>query len=146
MNLRDYQLSIATTLDADPDLKKGGCKAMAEDSLAIGAALKQQLQSLKGVALVVMTPSANKIGAAVPGWIPVELPDLTISCIEMPAVNRGRAGAMTALEAAQRVVALLDSPKCSFKSIQQSADETTGALSANAIFSTTTFIPTTTQQ
>ena len=144
MDLLGYQESIADRLDTNEALRKGGCKAMAEDSLAIDSTLKKQMLTLKGIALVVTTPTVNKIGASVPGWMPVELPDLTISCVEMPKLNRSRSGAITSLKAAQLVAALFDGPKCSFLTIQQSADETTGAQSASAIFRTTTMLSTST--
>lgn len=147
MTLHDKQLEICSTLDADELLRQGGCKAIAEDSLAIGADLKKQLLIIKGVAIVVMTPSVNRIGGSVPGFMPVQVPSLTVSCVEMPALNRSRAGAMTALQAAERVATLLDSAKCNAISITQSTDESTGSLSAAVVFSTTMMLslPTTQQ-
>jgi len=144
MDLLEYQESFVARLDANKNLKQGGCKAMAEDSLAIDSDIKKQLLTLKGIALVVTTPTVTKIGASVPGWMPVEIPDLTISCLEMPAINRKRSGAITALKAAQLIMAMFDGPKCSFITIQQGTDDTTGVKSANAIFKTTTMLSTST--
>lgn len=135
MTLREKQLELCAILNADEALRLGGCIAMAEDSLAIGAELEKQLQTIKGVAIVVMTPSCNRIGGSVPGCIPVEIPELTISCVEMP--DSRKPGRKTALEAAQDVAFIFDTPKCCFKSILQSTDEGTGCLLANAVFSTT---------
>ena len=110
---------------------------MAEDSLSINADLSKQLQTLKGVALVVMTPGCKIIGGGTPGYIAVEIPELTVSCVEQPTLNRAKPDAVTALEAAQIVAAILGGHSCQFQSLRQSSDETTGSLAASAVFSTT---------
>lgn len=142
MTLLDFQKLFVTALNGDGQLIEGGCKAVAEDSLDISADLNKQLLTLKGIALVVMTPSVKPLGSISGGFIPVQIPELTISCVERPALNRSRAGAMTALSAAQRVIALLSSQSVCFMGLAQTGDETTGSLAANVIFSTTTMLTT----
>lgn len=137
MTLKEFQLYLCTQLNANERLRKGGCLAMAEDSLDIDAELDKQLQTIQGVALVVITPACNVIGGGTPGYIAVEIPELTVSCVEQPTLNRAKPDAITALEAAQIVAAILGSPSCQFKSIRQSSDEGTGSLAASAVFGTT---------
>lgn len=142
MTLLQKQLEISEKLNADEYLRLGGCMAMAEDSLTISGDLKKQLQIVKGVAIVVMTPGARPIGGAVPGYIPCQIEALTVSCLENPTLNRARPGAMTALAASERVTAILNSPTFGFVSLGQTSDAFTGTLASNAIFTTTIMLST----
>lgn len=134
MTLKELQIQIRDQLNADELLRLGGCEAMAEDQLDLEAALQKGLGPLRGVALVVMTPSVTRFGAAPPNAaaLPVEISDLTISALERPLANRSKPGALTALAAAQRVAFLLHSTSMCFLSIRQEADETAGTLAASA--------------
>lgn len=138
MTLKEFQLTLCTILNGDETLRLGGCTAIAEDQLDIGNAIAKQLQTVKGVCIIVVTPKADRIGGDLPGGgIPVQIEELTISAIEMPTLNRARPGAITALQAAERIGRILAAPGRLFQTIHQTADEHSGTLSAAAIFKTT---------
>ena len=135
MTLKEIQDELTDKLNADEALGQGGCAAASEDSLGLLAAINTQLMQRKGVAMVVGTPSATGMGAAPPGLpIPVVVDELAVTCMEIPAINRNRPGAMTALQAAERAAWLLRAPDTVFLTIRQSSDEASGTLSATATF------------
>lgn len=140
MTLQLFQTALAEKLNANDALRASGCEAVAEDALDVDAKVAEQLQVLNGVAMIVMTPKINVIGGGTENGIPVEIPELMISCAEIPALNRERPEAITALQAAERVALLFDSPQIKFKSITQMVDENLGLLTANVIFSTTMYL------
>lgn len=135
MTLYEYQQSIADSLNADETLLQGGCEALAEDSLELLFRVARCVNEQGGVALVVTTPEAERLGDD-EGAIAVEIPALEIVCVEKPGVNRTREGAMTALQAAQRAAVVLDSPELHFLRIRQESDESAGTLSAIVTFQT----------
>lgn len=136
MTLFEYQQSIADSLNADETLLQGGCEALAEDSLELLFRVACCVNEQGGVALVVTTPEAERLGDDEAGAIAVEIPALEIVCVEKPGVNRTRDNAMTALQAAQRAAIVLDSPELHFLRIRQESDENAGTLSAIVTFQT----------
>ena len=135
MTLKEIQDDARDALNADEALRAGGCEAISEMALDLQAALGRRLSQMKGVAMVVGTPSANAMGAAPAGLqIPVVIDELSVTCMEIPAINRTRPGAMTALEAAERAAWLLRAGNVAFLKISQSSDEASGVVSATATF------------
>lgn len=97
MTLLELQTNIADFINGDETLAKGGCKAFAEDSMTVETDVATHLQEISGVAIVVVTPEMQSLGG---GFCETTL---EVDCIEIPAVNRERAGHMTGLAAAQTV-------------------------------------------
>lgn len=62
MTLKEIQVKIASALNADETLRQGGCMAFAEDMHDVLADVAAHLQQAGGVALVVLTPSAERNG------------------------------------------------------------------------------------
>lgn len=135
-SLLEYQLAIAAALNADETLRQGGCTALAEDSKDLLFEVARCVDEQGEVAIVVTTPEAERLGDDEDGGIAVEIPALEIVCVEKPGVNRTRDNAATALQAAQRVARVLDSPELHFLRIRQESDDRAGTLSAIASFQT----------
>ena len=139
MTLLDLQNQVCEALNADEALLKGGCRAFAEDSLTVEFDAESQLQEQGAVAIVVMTPRADRDGGST-GELFVAVQNLEVACSEKPGLNRTRSEPMTALAAAQRAARLLESDTFTFVSIRQDADPEIGVLTATATFSTNIFL------
>ena len=141
---RELQDRICSVLNADETLVKGGCKAIAEDSLELFAAVEEALVQRRGVAIVVGLGVITRTGNG-PGAEAVDFP-LEIHCRELPALRedrrRANRNALTALDAAMRAAAVLETEAVQWQRIEQTADDATGALDATAYFDlTATFTP-----
>lgn len=120
MTLRQLQLQIAAILNGDEALLQGGCRAFAEDSHDVVQEVATHLQQAGGVALVVLTPSAERNGFSKKG-LPARLDGVAVSAVEIPALNRLDPSRMTALQAAQRAAHLLDGRTLEWRSLRQDA-------------------------
>ena len=118
MTLKQLQLEIAKALNADATLLNGGCKAFAEDTHDVVQEVAAQLQQDGGVALVVLTPSAEREGYS-PEGLPARIDGLAVAAVEIPALNRLDPSRMTALQAAQRAAHLLDGRTLEWRSLRQ---------------------------
>ena len=118
MTLKQLQLEIAKALNADEALMQGGCKAFAEDTHDVVQEVAAQLQQAGGVALVVLTPSAERNGHS-PKGLPARIDGLAVAAVEIPALNRLDPSRMTALQAAQRAAHLLDGRTLEWRSLRQ---------------------------
>ncbi len=132
MTLEKLQLDIAEILNGDETLVKGGCMAFAEDTHNVVQEVTTHLQQTCGVALVVFTPSAERNGFSKKG-LPARLDGVAVSAVEVPALNRLDPSRMTALQAAQRVVHLLDGRTLEWRSLRQDAG-VDGTLTVRAEF------------
>ena len=132
MTLGELQLQIAAILNADETLRQGGCRAFAEDSHDVVLAVEKHLQQDGGVALVVLTPSAERNGCS-PRGLPARLDGVAVSAVEIPALNRLDPTRMTALQAAQRAARLLDGRTLEWRSLRQDAGDD-GTVTARAEF------------
>ena len=126
MKIRDLQKKIAEALNGCEELVQGSCRAIVEDSMTVALDIQKQLQTVKGVAIVVMTPTFTRNGSRADG-LPVEA-QLTIQCVEVPEHNRLQTGRLTALAAAEIVASSLDSNELNFVRIAQTADATTRSI------------------
>lgn len=131
----EYQMEICDVINADSSLLQAGCKAFAEDALDIDAEVARHLQESGGVAIMVATPEAEFFGAASDGGVFLDLRRVEIVCTEIPALNRQRENALTALDTALRVSFLLRSREMPFLRISQSADTDACLFTATATFS-----------
>ena len=131
----EYQMAICDVINADASLLQAGCAAFAEDALDIDSEVARHLQETGGVAIMVATPEAEFSGVSSDGGMYLDLRRLEIVCTEVPALNRQRENALTALDAALRVAFLLRSREMPFLRIAQSADTDAGLLTATATFS-----------
>ena len=118
MTLKQLQLEIAKALNADEALVQGGCRAFAEDTHDVVQEVAAQLQQAGGVALVVLTPSAEREGYS-PDGLPARIDGLAVAAVEIPALNRLDPSRMTALQAAQRAAHLLDGRTLEWRSLRQ---------------------------
>lgn len=134
MTLKELQLKIAEALNADETLMQGGCRAFAEDSHDVVQEVATHLHEVGGVALVVLTPSADRNGCS-PKGLPASIESLAVAAIEIPAVNRLDPSRMTALQAAQRVAHLLDGRELAWRSLRQDPSPD-GSLTVRAEFQT----------
>ena len=132
MTLKELQLEIAERLNADETLLRGGCRAFAEDAHDVVQEVATHLQQAGGVALVVLTPSAERNGFSKKG-LPARLDGVAVSAVEFPALNRLDPSRMTALQAAQRAAHLLDGRTLEWRSLRQDAGGA-GTLTARAEF------------
>ena len=134
MKICEFQKNVVDALNTVEELVKGGCKALAEDTLSIVNDVTIQLQTNSGVAIVVTTPKLTRNGCAA-GAIPADT-RLAIRCIEKPALNRKKTGHLTALDAAEIVAQCLDGEQINFAEIAQTSDQRTGTLTAEVTFNT----------
>lgn len=126
MKIKDLQKKIADALNGCEELVQGSCRAIVEDSMTVASDIQKQLQTVKGVAIVVMTPTFTRNGSRADG-LPVEA-QLTIQCVEVPEHNRLKTGRLTALDAAEIVASSLDSNELNFVRIAQTADAATRSI------------------
>lgn len=138
MTILEFQEKVAERLNNVEELVKGGAKAICEDALDVTAAVREQLEQMGGVAVIVTTPRLDRNGCA-EGLIPCAA-SLDIRCVERPALNRESESHITALDAARLVARELDGALYNFRSIDQRVDERTGRLSATASFETVIWI------
>jgi len=138
MTILEFQEKVAERLNNVEELVKGGAKAICEDALDVAAAVREQLEQMGGVAVVVTTPRLDRNGCA-EGLIPCAA-SLDIRCVERPALNRESESHITALDAARLVARELDGALYNFRSIDQRVDEARGRLSATASFETVIWI------
>ena len=134
MKICEFQKNVVDALNTVEELVKGGCKALAEDTLSIVNDVTIQLQTASGVAIVVTTPKLTRNGCSA-GAIPADT-RLAIRCIEKPALNRKKTGHLTALDAAEIVAQCLDGEQFNFAEIAQTSDQRTGTLTAEVTFNT----------
>jgi len=132
MKIREFQEYVKDRLNDVEALVQGGCKAIAESQLNVMNEVSKRIQTIKGIAVVVTTPDMKRNGCA-KDCLPVDSL-LAIRCIEIPALNRGRSGAITALDAAEIVAHALDGDNIGFVDIQQRIDERSGTITATANF------------
>lgn len=132
MKIREFQEYVKDRLNAVEALVQGGCKAIAEAQLDVMSEVDTHLQTAAGIAVVVTTPDMKRNGCAKDG-IPVDSL-VAVRCIEIPALNRERSGAITALDAAEIVAHALDGDNIGFVDIQQRVDERRGTITATASF------------
>ena len=135
MAIREAQQAVADIINADETIAAGGGKAFIENSMTLDNDLATQINTLKGVAIVVVTPALDRSGVS-SGAIPCDT-RLDVKCMEMPALRHTRtrrAGALSALDIAERVATLLDGEKYNFATIRETIDRQSGILTATATF------------
>lgn len=135
MTVTEFQSKIADALNADEVLSRGGCRAFAEDALDVDQETQKQLQEAGGVAILVVTPRMRRGGTPPKGGLHCVCEGLAVEAIEIPALNRARPGAMTALAAAMRASLVLEGCGIPWSATVQE-DIGGGALAARATFDT----------
>lgn len=132
MTIRDLQKKIADALRGVEALVQGGCKVFAEDMLTTQNDLSNAVATAGRIAVVVVTPRFERDASGCEGGLPAGC-ELRVACIEAPAL-RGRRNGFTALAAAEAVAHALDSESVEWRSIEQTADERRGVVTATAEF------------
>lgn len=132
MTIRDFQKQIADVLNGVEALVQHGCKVFAEDMLTTQDALNSAVTTAGRIAVVVVTPRFERDASGCEGGLPAGC-ELRVACIEAPAL-RGRRNGFTALAAAEAVAHALDSESVEWRSIEQTADERRGVVTATAEF------------
>ena len=132
MTIRDLQKHVATALNGVETLVQGGCKVFAEDMLTTQNDLNNAVATAGRIAVVVVTPRFERDASGCAGGLPAGC-ELRVACIEAPAL-RGRRNGFTALDAAEAVAHALDSESIEWRSIEQTADERRGVVTATADF------------
>ena len=132
MTIRDLQKKIADALRGVEALVQGGCKVFAEDMLTTQDALNNTVATAGRIAVVVVTPRFERDASGCEGGLPAGC-ELRVACIEAPAL-RGRRNGFTALDAAEAVAYALDSESVEWRSIEQTADERRGIVTATEEF------------
>ena len=132
MTIRDLQKKIADALRGVEALVQGGCKVFAEDMLTTQNDLSNAVATAGRIAVVVVTPRFERDASGCEGGLPAGC-ELRVACIEAPAL-RGRRNGFTALDAAEAVAHALDSESIEWRSIEQTADERRGVVTATAEF------------
>ncbi len=132
MTIRDLQQKIADALNGVEELVQHGCKVFAEDMLTTQDALNNAVATAGRIAVVVVTPRFERDASGCADGFPAGC-DLRVACIEAPS-QRGRRNGFTALDAAEVVAHTLDSESIEWRSIEQTADERRGVVTATAEF------------
>ena len=135
MTVLEFQHAIVDALNADATLLKGGCKAFAEDALDVDNETQRHLHEVGGVTLVVITPRLKRGGTPQRGGLHCICEGLTVEAVEIPALNRLRPDAITALDAAMRASLVLEERGIPWKDTVMD-DIGGGALAARATFDT----------
>ena len=135
MTIRDLQKQIADVLNGVEALVQHGCKVFAEDMLTTQDALNNAVATAGRIAVVVVTPRFERDASGCADGFPAGC-DLRVACIEAPS-QRGRRNGFTALDAAEAVAHALDSDSIEWRSIDQTADERRGVVTATAAFGLT---------
>ena len=135
MTIRDLQKHVATALNGVETLVQGGCKVFAEDMLTTQDALNNAVATAGRIAVVVVTPRFERDASGCADGFPAGC-ELRVACIEAPS-QRGRRNGFTALDAAEAVAHALDSDSIEWRSIDQTADERRGVVTATAEFGLT---------
>ena len=135
MTIRDLQQKIADALNGVEALVQHGCKVFAEDMLTTQDALNNAVATAGRIAVVVVTPRFERDASGCADGFPAGC-DLRVACIEAPS-QRGRRNGFTALDAAEAVSHALDSDSIEWRSIDQTADERRGVVTATAEFGLT---------
>ena len=138
MKIRELQTSIADALNGDERLVQNGCTAVAEDALTVQNSIAQSVSGAGRIALVVLSPRAERDADGCLEGVPVTL-HVVVRCIEAPAL-RNRRGGFTALDAAEAVVHALDGETLAFVSLGQTADVRTGTVTVSAEFTASVII------
>ncbi len=134
MTLLQLQQQIADVLNDDETLAQGGCRAFAEDSRTVEQDVAERLQQVGGVAAVVSTTAGRPAGR-LGGGIQIDV-DIAVSAAEIPAISRMDPSRMTALQAMQRAILLLDGPELEFTGFRQDFNEQAGLATATCDFTT----------
>ena len=135
MTIRDLQKQIADVLNGVEALVQHGCKVFAEDMLTTQDALNNAVATAGRIAVVVVTPRFERDASGCADGFPAGC-ELRVACIEAPS-QRGRRNGFTALDAAEAVAHALDSDSIEWRSIDQTADERRGVVTATAEFELT---------
>lgn len=128
MRIRELQNYVASLLNNDDTLIQNRCKAFAEDSLAVPNTVFSAIQTRGEIGIVVVTPRITSDGSRDVDGISADF-QILVRCIEMPAL-RSRRNGYTALDAAAAVALILDGDEFSLESIDQTANERTGTVTA----------------
>ncbi len=132
MTIRDLQQKIADALNGVEALVQHGCKVFAEDLLTAQNALNNTVATAGKIAVVVVTPRLERDASGCADGFPAGC-ELRVACIEAPA-QRSKRNGFTALDAAEAVAHALDSESIEWRSIDQTADERRGVVTATAEF------------
>ena len=132
MTIRGLQQKVAAALNKVEALVQHGCKVFAEDMLTTQNDLNNAVATAGRIAVVVVTPRFERDASGCDGGLPAGC-ELRVACIEAPAL-RGRRNGFTALDAAEAVAHALDSESIEWRSIEQTADERRGVVTATAEF------------
>ena len=135
MTVRELQAEIAAVLNGVEALVQHGCKVFAEDMLTTQDALNNAVATAGRIAVVVVTPRFERDASGCADGFPAGC-ELRVACIEAPP-QRGRRNGFTALDAAEAVAHALDSDSIEWRSIDQTADERRGVVTATAEFGLT---------
>ena len=135
MTIRDLQKQIADVLNGVEALMQHGCKVFAEDMLTTQDALNNAVATAGRIAVVVVTPRFERDASGCADGFPAGC-GLRVACIEAPT-QRSKRNGFTALDAAEAVAHALDSGSIEWRSIDQSADERRGVVTATAEFGLT---------
>jgi len=132
VTIRDLQKHVATALRGVEALVQHGCKVFAEDMLTTQDALNNTVATAGRIAVVVVTPRFERDASGCADGFPAGC-GLMVRCIEAPT-QRSKRGGFTALDAAEAVAHALDSESIEWRSIEQTADERRGVVTATADF------------
>ena len=132
MTVKDLQKSVVDALNGVEALVQGGCKVFAEDMLTTQDALNNTVATAGRIAVVVVTPRFERDASGCADGFPAGC-GLMVRCIEAPT-QRSKRNGFTALDAAETVAHALDSESIEWRSIEQTADERRGVVTATAEF------------
>ena len=98
-SIQEIQDAIKAVLEKNTYFKKSQIQVISENAAQIDFLIKNAIGKL-GIVCVVQTPTFDFMGKDENGHPVWNMPEATIVISEIPTVNRARAGASTALDAA----------------------------------------------
>jgi hypothetical protein len=98
-SIQEVQDAIKNALEQNVYFKKSQIQVLSENSAQIDFMIKNAIGKL-GIVCVVQTPTFEIIGKDEDGHPVWNMPEATVVVSEIPTINRARAGASTALDAA----------------------------------------------
>lgn len=139
----ELETKVCEMLNADGALSAAGVRAFPQNAPDLVAEVDKALSGAAGAVIVVAAgdaeraaDSAGSYEGAAGAVIPLTHSAFAVSCVELPAVNRARAGRLTAAAAVLRAVALLDCPAFLYTRHTVDADPEAATLTASAYFKT----------
>jgi len=134
---KEFQQEVADALNDDAWMIAHRCRAVAEDADDVETAIEEQMNTARGVSLVIRTPAGRFLGDEGADTVRINADPLQIQIVEIPALNRAEPGGTSALGCLARLIHALRQPGWAFTGYRQYASPDGSAQAITADFKTT---------